>query len=244
MIKPLTLYRPDGTQITSWERWTRPKMSHHWAPHRSAMELAKAWFRDTEPSPPAELIQLLHSSDRLAGLRFLCGIPEYVTPLPERGEGRNHDLWLLGQTNFEKVTICIEGKADEPFGNVSIAGYRMSAIKRRDSGKTTRAPERISKLLSLVPAGDSRWDNIRYQLLTAICGTAIQAKHDGSTLAVFVVHEFHTCMTTVDKIQRNADDFDAFISVICASSSPVNSGVLYGPFTVGGVDCLIGKVVR
>jgi hypothetical protein len=244
MTTPFTLYRQDGTQITAWEMWTRPKMPHHWAPDRSAMELAKAWFRDTGPSPPEELIQLLHSSNRLAGLRFVRGIPELVTSLPERGEGRNHDLWLLGQTNLEKVTICIEAKADEPFGNETVAEYRMSAMKRRESGESTRALERIAKLLALVPACDSRWDNIRYQLLTAICGTAIQAKHDGSTLAIFVVHEFHTCKTNVDNIRKNAKDFEAFMSVINASSSPVIAGVLYGPIIVGGVDCLIGKIVK
>jgi len=245
MATPFTLYLPDKkTQITTWEMWARPKMSHHWAPDRSAMELAKAWFRGPISSPPEELVQLLLSSNRLAGLGFLRGIPEFVTSLPERGEGRNHDLWLLGQTDLEQVTICIEGKADEPFGNKTVAEYGISAMKRRESGKSTRAPERVAKLLTLVPEGNSRWNNIRYQLLMAICGTAIQAKRDGSDLAVFVVHEFHTCKTTVDNINKNAEDFNAFMSVICPSSSPVVAGMLYGPITVGGVDCLIGKVVK
>lgn len=243
MTTPPTLSRPDGTPITSWEMWTRPKKDYHWEPERSAMELAKAWFRQSEISPPEELVQLLHSSERLAGLQFLRGIPEHVTSLPERGEGRNHDLWLLGQTNQEQITICIEAKADEPFGKETVAEYKLSANKRRESGESTRVPERITQLLSLVPIGDSRWDNVRYQLLTAICGTAIQARRDGSTLAVFVVHEFHTRKTTPDNILANTRDFNAFMPVITGSHEPVISGTLYGPVTVGGVDCLIGKAV-
>ncbi len=244
MTTLLTLSRPDGTPIANWEMWTRPKKDYQWEPERSAMELAKAWFRQSAVSPPDELVQLLNSSSRLTDLQFLRGIPEYVTSLPERGEGRNHDLWIIGRTTQEQVTICIEAKADEPFGNETVADYRRSTNKRRESGKSTRVPERISKLLSLVPAGDNRWDNIRYQLLTAICGTAIQARRDGSALAVFVVHEFHTCKTTTDNIRANAEDFNAFMAVITDSHEPVITGTLYGPITVGGVDCLIGKAVH
>ena len=120
MTTRLTLSRPDGTPITHWQMWTRPKKEYQWEPERSAMELAKAWFRQSETSPPEELSQLLHSSERLTTLKLLRGIPERVTSLPERGEGRNHDLWLLGWTKQEQVTICIEAKADEPFGNETV----------------------------------------------------------------------------------------------------------------------------
>jgi hypothetical protein len=185
----------------------------------------------------------LHSSDRLTDLQLLRGIPEQVTRLPERGEGRNHDLWLLGRTNQEQVTICIEAKADEPFGNETVAEYRLSAKKRRESGESTSVPERIAKLLFIVPAGDNSWDNVRYQLLTAVCGTAIQARRDGSALAVFVVHEFRTRKTATANIRANAKEFNAFMAVITSSYEPIIAGLLYGPVTIGGVDCLIGKAV-
>lgn len=162
MTASFSLHHPKGATIATWKMWTKPKQSYHWAPGRSAMELAKARFRNNEPSPPEELIQLLHSSNHLAGLRLIKGVPEFVTSLPERGEGRNHDLWLLGQTGLEKVTICIEGKVDEPFGNETVAEYRNSALKRRASGKSTRAPEQISKLPDLVPAGGSLWVCMTY----------------------------------------------------------------------------------
>ena len=208
------------------------------------MELAKAWFQKSNISPPEEITQLLNSSDRLKGLSLLRGIPEHVTSLPERGGGRNHDLWIQGKTNQEQVTICIEAKADEPFGNETVAEYRASALKRRESGKTTRVPERIDQLLALVPDRNDGWDGIRYQLLAAICGTAIQAKRDGSPLAVFVVHEFHTHKTTPAHIGTNAKYFDEFMAVIGASQTPIAAGMLFGPVIVAGVDCLIGKAVR
>lgn len=244
MIPTLILSQPNGTPITNWEMWTRPKKDYQWAPERSAIELARAWFRQPHVSPPKEFVQLLYSSDRLKDLQLLRGIPEHVTSLPERGEGRNHDLWLLGRTDQEQITICIEAKADEPFGNETVFEYSLSANKRRMSGKPTRVPERIAKLLAIVPAPGNQWDNVRYQLLTAICGTAIQAKRDGSTLALFVVHEFHTRMTMPDKILANKKDFDFFVSVITGSYQPIVEGKLYGPVIVNGVDCMIGKIVN
>ena len=243
MTTRLTLTRPNGTPITCWQGWTRPKKEVQWAPERSAMELAQAWFRQSKPAPPEELSQLLHSSERLADLQLLCGIPERVTSLPERGEGRNHDLWLLGRTRREQVTICIEAKADESFGNDTIAEYRQSAMKRRESGIATRVPERIASLLSRVPREDSQWDNVRYQLLAAICGTAIQAQRDGSALAVFVVHEFHTRKTSIDKINANAEDLAVFMATITGSHRSIVPGMLYGPVTVDGMSCFIGKTV-
>lgn len=56
-----TLTRPDGTPITTWEEWTRPKMAYHWKEGRSAMELSKSWFKNDALSPPQELSSLLHS---------------------------------------------------------------------------------------------------------------------------------------------------------------------------------------
>src|SRR5712692_4427123 len=102
---------------------------------RSAMELAKAWFPDDQLSAPPELMDLLPSHSRLHNQRLVRGVPEFVTSLPVRGEGRNHDLWLLGKTERESITICIEAKADEAFGNDTIAEYRTAALHRSERGK-------------------------------------------------------------------------------------------------------------
>jgi hypothetical protein len=236
--------QPDETPITSVDGWTRPKKARQWAPGRSAMELARAWFRTGAIAPPAELLALLRSRPEVSGLSILKGVPELVTPLPERGEGRNHDLWLLAKRGRTKgdVTICIEAKADEPFGNDTIGEYRAFGLKRLKNKEATSVPDRIEKLLALVPGGAVRWDLVRYQLLTAICGTALQAKADGSAIAVFAVHEFHTGKTKAEKTAQNAADFGEFLRVL-GHPGVVKAGVLYGPFPVAGIPCLVGKVI-
>jgi hypothetical protein len=235
---------PDEAPITRWEDWARPKRGYQWVPGRSAMELAKAWFTDGHLSAPQELTDLLHSHPRLNDLKLIRGVPELVTSLPVRGEGRNHDLWLLGRTDRDSVTICIEAKVDEPFGNETIAEYRATALHRRGKGARTGAPERIDALLKIVGGPASAWDSIRYQLLTAICGTVLQAKQDSSSLAVFVVHEFRTDKTKLENVQRNSEDYERFLAVIGIPSPVATNGRLQGPVTVDGAECLLGKAVR
>lgn len=246
----MKLMLPNNTPMHKWEDWVRPKRDYQWKPGRSAMELAQAWFRDGHVGVPEELAELLSNHQRLSGLDFIVGFPELVTPLPEKGEGRNHDLSLLCQAPFGNVTVCVEAKADEPFGNHTVAQYWSLAMKRREKGKATKAPERIQKLLSFVGEKEddptkSPWAKVRYQLLTAICGTAIQAQRDSSSLGVLVVHEFQTDSTKKDNLDRNMKDYQTFLRVILNDANIViKSGCLYGPISVSGVDCLVGKITR
>jgi len=247
-FKVIELKRSDGTLIENWEDWERPKRDYQWKPGRSAMELAKSWFREGRLTPPSEFIALLLSEPRLQELKLLRGTPELVTALPERGEGRNHDLALVGQTPRESVTICVEAKADEPFGSETVREYWERAMRRRNLGNSTRAPERIQALLGMIDRSgllppESPWGSLRYQLLAAICGTVLQAKLDFSSLALFVVHEFHTESTLEDNLRRNQLDLEAFLSVLSYGAISVESTRLYGPFEVTGVDCLVGKAV-
>ena len=84
----------------------------------------------------------------------------------------------------------------------------------------------------------SNWEAIRYQLLTAICGTILQAKHDSSNLAVFVVHEFHTDKTTAENLQRNSEDYAKFLTAMGIPSGGKKSGCLHGPVMIDGMECL------
>ena len=245
----MKLTKPNGIPITRWEEWTRPKRNYQWKPGRSAMELAQAWFRDGYLSPPKEIMELLSKDSRLTQLKFILGIPELVTPLPEKGEGRNHDLALVGKTPKETVTIRIEAKADEPFGGDTVAEYWRKAIKRRSKGERTKVPERITALLQVLGQDmkdptESPWAVIRYQLLTAISGTVIQAKKDKSSLAVFVIHEFRTDSTKKDNLDRNHNEFKKFVGVLLGHQEQTSEqNFLSGPLTIKGIDCFVGKVV-
>ena len=90
---------------------------------------------------------------------------------------------------------------------------------------------------------NSPWGLVRYQLLAAVCGTALQAKHDSSSLAVFVVHEFHTDQTIKVNLIRNHGEFERLIHTLSADTITVEPSHLYGPFQIFGMSCLLGKIV-
>ncbi len=209
------------------------------------MELARSWFRSPSPSPPGELRALFSSHPRLTDLELLSGTPELVTPLPERGEGRNHDLHLICRTANEQVTVCVEAKADEPFGNETIGEYWSRSMARRDQGVRTRAPERIEALLSMVDSegntSESEWKAIRYQLLTAVCGTVIQAQIDNSDVAALVIHEFKTGQTIEEKHHQNQLELDYLVSLLAGTTVTVEAEKIFGPYKIGICGLIIGK---
>lgn len=241
-----------GDQITDWRAWTRPKRDYQWRAGRSAMELARAWFVSPVPVCPREIVDLLASHPRTAGLTLDEGIPEYVTSLPERGEGRNHDLLLSGHSDSGSVVMSVEAKVDEPFGE-TIGTYWN---KGRQSATPTRAPERIEALLSMAFGAAARpdappWCALRYQLLTAITGTAIEAARRQVATAVVVIHEFRTEDLNDENVHANSGDFQAFVGALLnLPASAVGSGRLHGPVNLKpgehlerAVDVLIGKAV-
>jgi hypothetical protein len=251
-VSEFVLKGRDGSQITDWRAWTRPKRDYQWRASRSAMELARAWFVSPKPECPREIADLLASHPRAASLTLVEGIPEHVTSLPERGEGRNHDLLLLAHGASGRVVISVEAKVDESFGE-TIGSYWS---KGKRSSAPTRAPERIEALLSMAFGAAARpdtspWQGLRYQLLTAVTGTAIEAARRQADTAVVVVHEFRTENTDDESIAVNTEDLQTFVGVLLdLPASEILEGRLYGPAVMvpgahleRGVDVFIGKVV-
>jgi len=251
-MNKLSLKDHDGHPIADWRGWTLPKAEYHWRAGRSAMELARAWFTSPVPICPPEVESLLESHPLTAVVALTEGWPEYVTPLPERGAGRSHDLLLVGCRDGCGVVVSVEAKVDEPFGE-RIGDYWHSA---RKSKKPTRAPERIEALVSMVFGSGTRpdakpWSLLRYQLLTAVAGTAIEAAHRKSDTAVLIIHEFITHSADPAKVADNGQDLSDFVSVLLSQDSdPVQPGRLYGPAMLvadknlsRAVNVLIGKAV-
>lgn len=240
-----------GKSIDKWDAWSRPKSDYQWKSGRSAMELAKAWFRTPKSCCPEEITALLESHPSTRGLVLKSGRPEHVTPLPERGEGRNHDLWLTGSTLHGKLTVCVEAKADEPFGER--LGKQIQVARKRQPN--TRAAERARALLNLLFGEDRNpeaapWRDLRYQLITAAAGTLLQARIDGSVAGVLVIHEFHSNHTKSDNLLSNQADLESFVALLHPGVERIAAGQMIGPIPVppstllpGGMPLYIGKAV-
>lgn len=239
-----------GAPILSLEQWERPKKEYQWREGRSAMELARAWCPASGPACPAGVAALLSTHEWTRDLQIEEVRPEHVTPLPERGEGRNHDLWARCTAGGSPFTLCVEAKADEPFGDTT-GDTCAKALKRSDA---TGGVRRARALLKMEFGADTEpdrepWKSLRYQLLTAAAGTALQARIDGARRAALVIHEFRSSATTEHLLKRNAEDLEAFLRVLNKGQAVnMEAGTLAGPWTIQmpegeQVDLLIGKVV-
>src|SRR4051794_7696916 len=94
--------------VYSWFAEAPPKDGdRHWREGRSALELAGALCRFTQPSMPAEMVDALASHPDTAGFETWDAIPELVTPLPLKGEGRNHDLVAVGLAGTTPTLIGV-----------------------------------------------------------------------------------------------------------------------------------------
>lgn len=241
-----------GERIISIEQWTRPKKAYQWCEGRSAMELALAWCPESGPACPPDIAALLASHDWTRGIQIEEVRPEHVTPLPERGEGRNHDLWAKCFVDGRPFTLCVEAKADEPFGD-TIGDTCAEALKRSER---TGAVRRARTLLHMVFGAEVEPDcepyaSLRYQLLTAVAGTALQARADGARTAALIIHEFQGRKTSEPLLQRNAEDLAAFLRLLNRGKEiAVTPGPFVGPWSVKCgpteedlVQLLVGKFV-
>ena len=142
--------------------------------------------------------------------------PEYLAKFDSfRGKPSNLDLGITGHvkrlTRRAGLFIGVEAKVDETFASTVRSRY-SSAMKTRDAGKSTNAPERVEGLLSnyfsVQDAPDSsRFRDIRYQLLTGTAGT-VAAPHE---VCVFYILVFRTSMYAERKGVKNRRDYEVFV---------------------------------
>lgn len=247
-----------GQEITTWEAWERPaKPIEHWVEGRSALELARAFFRNGMAALPAPLVAALATESALAGFAGDEARPEHQTALPPPGASgpRSHDVWLRGNVAGRPVGIGIEAKADEDFDR-PLTAKLAAAEKRLEDGMGTDAPERLRILGSMLfgpsfDLGKPAYGRIGYQLVSGLAGTVLQAARDGASLAAFVVYEFSSPLTNAEKQKENAKALDAFVRLLPGSYGGPEVGQLVGPIRFDAseqltraVDVYVGKVTE
>jgi hypothetical protein len=238
-----------GQQIRSFVDWEEyalpPERMVHWKEGRSAFELGRSWTGCGEPTAPAELLQLLESREGTRRTVIKSGVTEHQTTLPFGDRGpRCHDLALRAERDGCVTTICIEAKADEPFGRM--VADELREAKRRP---VTRFPERLDWLtrsLLGVPAFKDHEhlilsdviSGLPYQLLAATAGTLLEAQIQEATTAVLLVHEFRTTATVDAKLEANAEALHQFLRLFYSRNGgpdedlPLRPGEMIGPISI------------
>ncbi len=224
-----------GEVINSLQDWrvlATPASEKHWKDGRSAKELARAWMSGAGKDA---LVELFETNDDLRGLQIHQAVAAAQVAFDQfPGGKRNHDLLIRGECAAGQVTIGLEAKADETFGE-TIAAYRRKALKIRDAGNATNAPERLEHLLNDVALIsldlNPTFGDLRYQLFSDVAGT-LAAVEQPNAVAVFVVHEFATAETSAKKRAQNKLAFARFVGDVTGAVPRDEDWWLLGPFGV------------
>ena len=224
------------TSVREWGTRAKPAAAIHWQDGRSAKELARAWINGTGQ---ADLVAVLDLEERTRDLHISRATAEAQTAFDNwPGGRRNHDLLVEGDAGGRAMTVGLEAKADENFGQ-TIAGYVRAADRKIARREATNAPRRLAELLKNIAgttlAARPELKELRYQLFSGVAGTLAAADADGN--AAFVVHEFDTSKTTQKKHEANAAALAAFVREIFGVTVPSHDGPwLVGPFHVPDPD--------
>jgi len=248
--------RKNGHEIHSIDEWYQfapPRGGErHWQDGRSAKELARAWVdRGLGPHVPQELAALLNDNRLGVPLDEWIAYPEHRVPIDRLpGEPPNIDLAIdFKDGDRPPLAVCIEAKADEPFGEEVFVKLTTAAWKIAHDERTnvvTRIQTLAARLLPPWGAGLAHLGELRYQLLTGVAGTLAFAELISAEKAVFVVHEFvDVKRTTPENLARNADDLNRFVRRISGvQGQEMNPGTLIGPLRLTRIkqELFIGKI--
>ena len=172
-----------------------------WKRGFSARTLAYCWH-DTD-GIPNHITNVLCKATELAGLETLIVIPEHKVPLPGGARPSQNDVWVLGRTEKDLVSIAVEGKVDEPFGpTIGEWGPNSSDGKK----------ERYNFLCSILGLHTELPEDIRYQLLHRTASAIIEARRFHANHAVMLVHSF----SLTDEWYAH---YERFISLFGASAA-------------------------
>lgn len=194
------------------------------------MELAR-FLTETHPPGTEPPLYMNLLKQKFPRVQLHEGRPEWGTSLPARGKARVHDLHLRGSWSGGSLTVCVEGKADETFDK---------AIRDKNHSSRKRLQELLKSVWGVI-APTPQLGALRYQLLAALVGTAIQTLRDQEKAnekdgkGVLIVHVFKTKLTDPKKLADNHQDLENFARAlpnVTIPASGIKPDCLYGPITV------------
>jgi len=194
----------------------------HWKTGRSARTLAHCW--ESAKGFPPEVTAALDASPyaELHGLQFVAGFPEHEVPLPGGRRPSQTDVFVLGTGSDGLVSIAVEGKNDEPFGDTVDAWLGTDP----SSGKKTR----LTYLCDVLGITTDDASVLRYQLLHRTASAVIEMERFDAKAAAMLVHSWAPS-------REGFDDYSAFVSAL--GGSPALDSVT----SVGAVgDLYVGWV--
>jgi hypothetical protein len=219
--------------IGSWrERLANP--DGQWQREFSAKETAVSWEGAAEsPSGLPEPILALFRQTDYHDPTLMFAIAEHKVPLAGRGGDSQCDVWALVNTHEGPLSLSVEAKAKEPFGqrNEPLGEWLVAEGSETSLKNRQIRWECIRGHLPSRPAG--AYSSVPYQLLHRCAAAVIEALRLGLQHAAFVVQAF----------QSPPKSFAAFSALCTAMGLEVERGqmrltsVRKVQLAVGWADC-------
>lgn len=153
-----------------------------WKTGFSAKSLAYCWQKTNDFPRSIKKIFKDSNSELFQNAKILLAFPEYEVPLkPFESHPSQNDIFILAKGNDQLISIAVEGKVDEPFGEI------ITDWKLRDRGGTK---VRLNFLCEVLQLDENKINHIRYQLLHRTASAVIEAKRFNAANALMLVHSF------------------------------------------------------
>lgn len=181
------------------------ELNKHWKTGYSAKALAYCW-QEANGFPKCVINVFKKSKIKLfQNIELLLAFPEYKVPLPGGLHPSQNDIFILAKTNNQLISITVEGKVSEPFGEI-ITEWR----KDNSEGKDIRLKFLLDKLGL---EKNKQIDTIRYQLLHRTASALIEAEKFKAENALMLVNSFS---------QSNEwfDDYGQFLALFNLNAEP------------------------
>lgn len=207
------------------EDW-RPLLAEpdkHWKTGYSAKALAYCWQEANDFPRSVKRVFKNSGIELFQDIEMLMAFPEYKVPLPGGRRASQNDIFVLARGNNQLISIMVEGKVSEPFGE-TIAEWKMQSSRGKE--------KRLTYLCQLLRLDKYKIDHIRYQLLHRIASAVIEARRFDAQNALMLVHSF-------SQSDEWLDDYCQFLALFGVKGE-INS-IVFGK-NIDGIDLYFGWI--
>lgn len=176
------IYVPTKT-ADDWKELLADK-NKHWVENKSAYELAHNWesAAQRERGLPEPVAVLLDGHDATHDARLLLALPEHKVAVEGRGFPSQTDLWALLRGPHGLISLAVEGKAGEPFGEI------VQKWLGEPEGENRKA--RLTALCDTLNITIEEAKPLRYQLLHRAVSAILEANRFTASTAILLVQSF------------------------------------------------------
>lgn len=222
--KKVTKYYIPSKGVESWKELLADP-EKQWRTGFSARSLAYCW--EGVQGFPKSVVDVFKSSqfDLFHNVEFVLGIPEHKVTLPGKGYDSQNDLFVLGKSGCELISIAVEGKVSEPFSNDTVEEWLENGSDNKKA--------RMQGLAEIIGLSANDILPIRYQLIHRTASALLEADRFCAPNALMLVHSF-------SQTHAWLEDYAALVALYGQKGEP-NSLVYAGE--VGGKHLYLGWVV-